>query len=302
MVYTVTFNPAIDYVARVENLTLGETNRTYEETIHPGGKGINVSIVLKRLGVPSVALGFTGGFTGAAVEEMLKETGIVIDFIHCKGNTRINVKLKEKEETEINGKGVVIDMPDIERLMDKLNRLNDGDWLVLAGSIPSGMSDRLYADIMRSLSGKNVKIVVDATGGLLKHTLPYKPFLVKPNVQELGEIFGVEIYGREQIGIYAKKLTELGAQNVIVSMAGEGALMVTQAGETYACMPPAGKVIDSVGAGDSLVAGFIAGYIRSSDYKEAFLTGIATGSATAFSEWLADKEMVNELKNQLRSI
>lgn len=296
MVYTVTFNPAIDYIARVENLVLGETNRTYAETIHPGGKGINVSIVLKRLGVESVALGFTGGFTGAAIEDMLEQTGIKTEFIRCDGNTRINVKLKERTETEINGKGVVVGAAEMSEFMTKLEELQDGDILVLAGSIPAGMSVDLYADIMRSLSGKDIRTVVDATGELLKRTLPFKPFLIKPNVQELGEIFGTKIQTEKDIIAYAVKLTELGARNVIVSMGGKGAIMVGEDGKIRKCLPPSGKVVDSVGAGDSLVAGFIAGHIESGDFDEAFRTGVATGSATAFSVWLAEKELVSELK------
>lgn len=300
MVYTVTFNPAIDYIARVDELVLGETNRTVAETIHPGGKGINVSIVLKRLGTESQALGFIGGFTGAAIKDMVLQTGIATDFIECEGNTRINVKLKEKTETEINGKGVTVKSEEMARLYAKLEKLKDGDVLVLAGSIPHGMSADLYADIMKSLQGKNVKVAVDATGELLKRTLAYRPFLVKPNVQELGEIFGTRITSDDEIVAYAKKLAAAGAQNVIVSMGGKGALMVAENGEQYRFMPPKGKVVDSVGAGDSLVAGFIAGYLDTGSYEEAFRTGIAAGSATAFSEWLAEKELVIELKKQVK--
>lgn len=302
MVYTVTFNPAIDYVARVEKLTLGETNRTKEESIHPGGKGINVSIVLNRLGVDSRALGFIGGFTGAAIEDMLENTGIATDFIHCEGNTRINIKLKEQSETEINGKGVVINISEMDALLVKLKQLKQRDILVLAGSIPAGMSADLYADIIKTLPNRDIKVIVDATGELLKRTLPLKPFLVKPNVQELSELFGMRISSREDIIAGAKKLISLGARNVIVSMGGEGALMITESGETLYCESPEGKVIDTVGAGDSLVAGFIAGYLQNGTYREALHTGVAAGSATAFSKWLAEKEQVVQLKKQINNI
>lgn len=300
MIYTVTFNPAIDYIARVEKLTLGETNRTCGETIHPGGKGINVSVVLKRLGVETVALGFIGGFTGAAIADMLRDTGITTDFIACEGNTRINVKLKEQVETEINGKGVIVKEGEMKELYGKLSALDNGDWLVLAGSIPSGMSENLYADIMGTLSCKDVKVVVDATGELLRRTLIYKPFFIKPNIRELEELFGVEIDSDEKVLVYARKLIELGAQNVAVSMGGKGALLVTSGGETYRYASPKGKVIDTVGAGDSLVAGFIAGYVQTGSYSEAFRTGVATGSATAFSVWLAEKDLVEELKKKVK--
>lgn len=298
MVYTITFNPAIDYIARVEKLVLGETNRTSAETIHPGGKGINVAIVLQRLGIDVVALGFTGGFTGEAIEEMVKKTGIKADFIHCEGNTRINVKLKGETETEINGIGVRIEEGELALLKEKLSLLKEGDWLVLAGSIPKGMPETIYADIMHDLKGVNV--VVDATGNLLRESLKERPFLIKPNVQELGEIFGVEITSEEEIVRYAKELIALGAKNVVISMAGKGALMITERGDVMRCQPPKGKVIDSVGAGDSLIAGFIAGYIQTGSYEEAFHTGIAAGSATAFSVWLAEKDLVINLKEQIK--
>ncbi len=298
MIYTITFNPAIDYIARTETLMLGKTNRTTEEYIHPGGKGINVSIVLKRLGVESVALGFIGGTLGGLLAEMLGQTGITTDFIQTDGNIRINVKLKCDTETEINGRGVAVNEAALCKLKEKLQTLKEGDWLVLAGSIPQGMPDTIYADIMRELSPRNVNVVVDATGKLLKNSLPQKPFLVKPNVQELGEIFGVEIKTEEEIVQYAEELQKLGAENVIVSMGGKGALMVTQDGQVLRRLPPKGKVVNSVGAGDSLIAGFIAEYIRTHSYAQAFTSGIATGSATAFSSWLAEKELVIQLRNQ----
>ncbi len=295
MIYTITFNPAIDYVAKVDKLTLGETNRTVGEVIHPGGKGINVSIVLKRLGVENRAIGFVGGWTGEALTEMISKTGITADFIQAEGITRINVKIKERLETEINGKGVVVGETEINELYNKLNAVCDGDWVVLAGSIPSGMKKTLYADIMDDLSDKKVNFVVDATGDALIKTLPYKPFLIKPNTQELEEIFGVKIENENDVVIQAKKLLEKGARNVIVSMGGDGAIMASEDGKVMKLSAPKGKVIDTVGAGDSLVAGFIAGYINSSSLERAFVTGVATGSATAFSPWLAEKKLVEEL-------
>lgn len=300
MIYTVTFNPAIDYIVRVNNFKIGETNRTAEEIFHPGGKGINVSIMLKRLGVASRAIAFTGGFTGNAIERMLRDTDVDADLIPCEGNTRINIKLKERAETEINGKGVIIRENEINLLYAKLETLQSGDWLVLGGSVPAGMSANAYADILERLADKKIKTVVDASGEPFKLALPFRPFLVKPNVRELEEVFGVSIRNEEEIFSYAKKLSELGAQNVIVSMGGKGALMVSADGSKYKCVPPQGKVIDSVGAGDSLVAGFIADYLETGSYETAFRAGVATGSATAFSEWLAEKALADELKKQIR--
>lgn len=295
MIYTVTFNPAIDYVAKVDKLVLGETNRTAAEVIHPGGKGLNVSIVLKHLGVESRAIGFVGGWTGEAITEMVVKTGITADFIRAEGITRINVKIKERLETEINGKGVIVGDNEMDELYRKLNTVCDGDWLVLAGSIPGGMQKTLYAEIMRRLSGKNINFVVDATGDLLINTLPYRPFLIKPNTQELEEIFGVKIIGENDVIVQAKKLIEMGARNIVVSMGGDGAIMVSEDGKAIKLAAPEGKVVDTVGAGDSLVAGFIAGYVNSGSLENAFVTGVAAGSATAFSPWLAEKNLVDEL-------
>lgn len=300
MVYTITFNPALDYIARVSELKLGETNRTIAETIHPGGKGINVSIVLTRLGVESVAIGFVGGFTGTAIREMVEKTGILTEFIPCEGTSRINVKLKAEQETEVNGIGVKIGEKEEKLLEEKLSALKEGDWLVLAGSIPKGMDNRIYANIMHSLKERGVRFVVDATGELLKNTLKEGPFLVKPNAAELGEIFEVPIHNEEETVFYAKKLQELGARNVVISMGGKGALLVSEEGEILRLKSPKGKVIDTVGAGDSLVAGFLAGYLQTGSLREAFITGVAAGSATAFSEWLAEKQLVLDLKNQIQ--
>ena len=299
MIYTVTFNPSLDYIVSVDNLTLGRVNRTSAELIFPGGKGINVSMVLKNLGVDSEALGFMAGFTGHQIDKLLKNRQVRSNFIEVKdGMSRINVKVRSNEESEINGMGPVISEDDIKKLYVQLDQLQEGDILVLAGSIPSVMPESMYMDIMKYLEGKNLKIVVDATKDLLLNVLPYHPFLIKPNNYELGEIFGVELKTKEDVIPYAKKLQEKGAVNVLISMAGEGALLVTEDGEVIESNPPKGTVRNSVGAGDSMVAGFIAGYLRNRDYEEAFFTGLCTGSASAFSDELATKDEVKELLSQ----
>lgn len=296
MIYTVTFNPSLDYIVTVDDFTCGIVNRTKGELIFPGGKGINVSMVLKNLGYESTALGFRAGFTGEALEKMLQEKGITTDFIPVtKGMTRINVKLRSGQETEINGQGPVIGTADIEKLYKKLDTLQEGDVLVLAGSIPDVMPDSIYMDIMKHLSDKKLKIVVDATKNLLVNVLPYHPFLVKPNNHELGEIFGVEIKDKQEAISYAKKLQELGAKNVLVSMAGAGAVFVAEDGNTFQAEAPSGKVRNSVGAGDSMVAGFLAGYLEKNSFAEAFRMGVCAGSASAFSEELATKVEVDAL-------
>lgn len=293
MIYTVTFNPSLDYIVSVQNFHVGIVNRTMKEILYPGGKGINVSIVLKNLGFDNTALGFIAGFTGEEVKKRLKDHGIHTDFITLKeGLSRINVKLRSDEESEINGQGPVIESQDIEALYDKLDKLKDEDILVLAGSIPTSISDEIYMTIMKKLEHKKIRIVVDATKDLLMNVLKYHPFLIKPNKHELSEIFGVTLNDPQDIMKYAKKLKEMGAQNVLVSMAGDGAILVTEQGDTYCCEAPKGKVKNSVGAGDSMVAGFIAGYLDHKDYKEAFKMGVSTGSASAFSEELATKEEV----------
>lgn len=297
MIYTVTFNPSIDYVVDVENLKLGQVNRTTKETIFPGGKGLNVSIVLKNLGYDSTVLGFLAGFTGQEIRHLLQEQGVQEDFIEVeKGMSRINIKLRAEKESEINGQGPDIQKTDIEKLFQQLDTLQDGDVLVLAGSIPSVMPKSMYMDIMEYVSGKKLKIIVDATKDLLVNVLSYHPFLIKPNHHELSGIFGKEIKEKKDVVIYAKKMQEMGAKNVLVSMAGEGAVLVTEGGVVYEGDAPKGTVINSVGAGDSMVAGFLAGYLQSEDYKEAFEMGVCTGSASAFSEKLATKEEVEEVR------
>ncbi|MCI6497556.1 1-phosphofructokinase [Lachnospiraceae bacterium HCP1S3_C3] len=297
MIYTVTFNPSLDYIVSVDKFVTGKVNRTGDEKIFAGGKGVNVSIVLKNLGYENTALGYTAGFTGNEIERILQEKGISTRFKNVTtGISRINVKLKSDEETEINGQGPAITTEDVEALYDRLDTdLKEGDILVLAGSIPDVMSQETYSNIMKRLENKNINIIVDATKDLLVNVLKYHPFLIKPNNHELGEIVGAEINTREEACMYAKKLQEMGAKNVLVSMAGEGAVLVTETGEEYQSEPPKGKVVNSVGAGDSMVAGFIAGYLKNHSYEEAFKMGLCTGSASAFSQELATKDEVESL-------
>lgn len=300
MIYTVTFNPALDYVIHVEDLKLGMVNRTAQEAVFYGGKGINVSWVLKNLGVDSVALGFLAGFTGTAIEDGLKKNGIQTDFIRLsEGMSRINIKLKAGEETEINGSGPEIKQEAIAQLFQKLEALQEGDVLVLAGSIPACLPDDIYEQIMKALEHKKIRIVVDATKDLLKNVLKYHPFLIKPNNHELGEMFGKVLSGDEEIIYYAKELQKAGAVNVLISMAGDGAILVEESGSVHKIGVPKGKVKNSVGAGDSMVAGFLAGYLQTEDYEEALKMGTAAGSATAFSEGLAEKELVDILRSTL---
>lgn len=301
MIYTVTFNPAIDYVIKVDDLTLGMVNRTKREDMYCGGKGINVSNVLSNLGIDSVGLGFIAGFTGDAIEAGAKELGFTPDFIRLReGMTRINVKIKSNEESEINGLGPVIHDDELNLMFEKIDQLKDGDMLVLAGSIPASLPEDIYEKIMARLQGKDIQIVVDATKDLLLNVLKYHPFLIKPNNHELGEMFGVVLKDNDEIIEYAKKLQEKGARNVLVSMAGDGAILITEEGDVHVTPCPKGEVKNSVGAGDSMVAGFITGYLRSNgDYNEALKMGTAAGSASAFSEDLATGEKIMELYQQL---
>ncbi len=296
MIYTVTFNPSLDYIVSVDHFTCGVVNRTTDEIIFPGGKGINVSMVLRNLGYENIALGFLAGFTGTAIQSLMEEKGIHTDFIPVeKGLSRINVKLRSEQETEINGQGPAMNADEIAKLYEKLDRLEDGDILVLAGSIPDVMPGSMYMDIMKHLEKKDLKIVVDATKDLLVNVLQYHPFLIKPNNHELGEIFGVTIKSKEDVIFYAKKMQEKGARNVLVSMAGDGAVLVAEDGSIFRAEAPKGKVRNSVGAGDSMVAGFIAGYLENGTYEKAFEMGVCAGSASAFSEELATKEEVEAL-------
>lgn len=291
MIYTVTFNPSLDYVIQVDKLVPGEINRTTHEAVYPGGKGNNVSVILSNLGHSSKALGFTAGFTGEALENMLKEFGCDTAFIRLpEGSTRINVKINAGEETEINGQGPVITEEAQRALFEQLDALKEEDILVLAGSIPNTLPSDIYERILKHLQGRGIHFVVDATKDLLLKVLKYHPFLIKPNNHELGEMFGVTLKTKEEIVTYAKKLQEMGAENVLVSMAGDGAILLTEEGVIYEAKPPKGKVLNSVGAGDSMVAGFLTGYLNTGDYEKAFRLGVVTGSATAFQYWLATKE------------
>lgn len=299
MIYTITFNPAIDYVIHTDNIRTGEVNRTSSETYFIGGKGINVSVVLAELGVKSVALGFVAGFTGDAIENGLLRKGISTDFIKLdNGFSRINVKIKSDEETEINGQGPEISDEAIAELFRKLDSINSGDILVLAGSIPKSLDCDIYERILSYCDGKGVRFVVDASGSLLLNVLKYKPFLIKPNNHELGEMFGVKASSSAEIEKYALKLREMGARNVLVSMAGDGAVLFAEDGNTYSCGVCKGTVRNSVGAGDSMVAGFIAG-IADGDYSHALKLGTACGGATAFSDDLAVKEDIDRLLKTL---
>lgn len=301
MIYTVTFNPSLDYIVSVKDFKLGLTNRTCSELLLPGGKGINVSIVLMNLGIPSTALGFVAGFTGDEVIRRLEGMGVKNGFIKIEeGITRINLKLKSIDGTEINGQGPEISEEKQRMLMEQLGRLGEGDVLFLSGSIPASMPDDAYQKIMESLQGKGVQIVVDATKDLLLNVLSYHPFLIKPNNHELGEIFGVELKTREEVVPYAGRLQEKGAQNVLVSMAGEGAVLVAADGSVFEAPAPDGKLVNGVGAGDSMVAGFMAGWMEKEDYEHAFHMGIAAGSASAFSEYLATKPEVEAVYKQVK--
>lgn len=300
MIYTVTFNPSLDYTVDVPDFALGKTNRTTAEQLFVGGKGINVSVVLRNLGQESTALGFVAGFTGDEITRRVQSLGIRADFIRiADGISRINLKLRTYDGTEINGMGPVIRPEALNALNARLDTLTSGDILVLAGSIPASMPASVYSDIMRRLQSKGVTFVVDATKDLLFNVLQYHPFLIKPNNHELGELFGVTLTTRDSVVPYARKLQEKGARNVLVSMAGEGAVLVAEDGAVYMSPAPSGTLVNAVGAGDSMVAGFIAGWLEQKGYAHAFHMGIAAGSASAFSEYLATREAVESVYNQL---
>lgn len=301
MIYTVTFNPSLDYIVSVENFTVGRVNRTVKELMFPGGKGINVSIVLNNLGMESTALGFVAGFTGEEIKKRVRELNIKEKFVGIdEGLSRINVKLRSNVESEINGMGPAIDDKAVKSFYSQLDELKSGDILVISGSIPATMPDTIYRDIMKYLENKGIMIVVDATKDLLVNVLEYHPFLIKPNNYELGEIFGREdLRDKKEVAKYAKLLQEMGAVNVLVSMAGDGAVFVDEKGNVYETEAPEGEVKNSVGAGDSMVAGFIYGYLTGGSYEKAFYTGVCTGSASAFSDNLATKEEVYNLLNNI---
>lgn len=296
MIWTLTVNPSLDYNIQIDELALGSVNRSKTESITAGGKGLNVSMVLKNLGVQSTALAFTGGWTGVKIESLLSRMGIATDFVYLdKGDSRINVKIKAAEETEINAGGPVIQESEVAQLMKKLEGLKDGDVLVLAGSIPSSLPKDFYTCIMKFLSSKKIDFVVDASGELLLESIECHPFLIKPNNHELGELFGIEIQSQEEALVYAEKLAEKGARNVLVSLAEKGAVLLAENGSQYYVPAPKGTVVNSVGAGDSMVAGFLAGWCEKKDYEHALKMGICAGSASAFSSGLATMGKVQEL-------
>ena len=296
MIYTITLNPSIDYIVHMDGLTLGITNRTTGEEYYYGGKGINVSCVLAELDLDSTAIGFTAGFTGEAIEKGIRNERITTDFIRLKhGNSRINIKIKADEETEINGQGPHISPEELEQLMNKLDHIRDGDTLVVAGSVPNTLPDDVYERMLDRISDRDVRIVVDATKKLLLNSLKYKPFLIKPNRQELSEIFGVEVKSEEDTEKYAKELQKMGAKNVLISLGGEGAMLIDEFGEKHKAGVLKEKVINTVGSGDSMVAGFVAGYEKEKSYPYALKLGSVCGNATAFLPGLATKEKINEL-------
>ena len=296
MIYTVTFNPSIDYIVSMENFFLGKTNRTTEEKMFPGGKGINVSTVLTNLGIPNIALGFISGFTGNEIKRLSQERGILCDFITLdNGNNRINVKLKNHDGTEINGSGPEIPTDKLKELIERLHRLKDGDSLILAGSIPASVPSNIYQIILEELKGKKINIVVDATKDLLMNTLHFRPFLIKPNRHELEEALDITIESKEEAIRYARHLQRLGARNVMVSLSGDGAVFVSEEGESFEANVPPGKLINAVGSGDSMIAGFLAAWETAGNYGKAFHMAVAAGSASAYSEELATKNEIMKL-------
>ena len=308
MIYTITFNPALDYTVQVEEFEIGKINRTKSENILAGGKGLNVSIILKRLGIENTALSFIAGFTGKELQRKIKQYNIKTDFIEINnGYTRINVKISslkknsliQERETALNGNGPEITQEDIDELLEKIKKINSEDIVILSGNVPKCINEDIYEIICKELNEKNVKFVVDASQKLLMNCLKYKPFFIKPNKDELEETFNTKIKTKKEIIIYAKKLQEKGAQNVLISLGGDGAILLTEKNEVYYSNTPKGQVINTVGAGDSMVAGFVAGYLKKKDYKEALKLGIASGSATAFSAGLAMNEEINGLLKQI---
>lgn len=302
MIYTITLNPSIDHVVAMNDLQEGLVNKVNIENFYAGGKGINVSKILKEHGVENIALGFISGFTGEFIKNNLEQCGIKNDFINVlNGYSRINMKIKTNEnETEINGLGPSISESNIEELFSKLEKLSSSDILVLAGSIPPTLPDNFYEEIIKRLSNKNIKIIVDARNNLLLNVLKYRPFLIKPNHHEISEIFNLEIKTTDELILYGNKLKEMGAQNVLISMGGDGAILLTESDGIYKSNIPKGTLKNSVGSGDSMVAGFIAGYLKANDYKEALKLGAASGSATAYSDDLAKISFINELSSQIQ--
>lgn len=299
MIVTVTLNPSLDYIQFLPAFKQSGINRCSKELIRPGGKGVNVSLMLSKLGIENIATGFAAGFTGETLEDMLKQDNICCDFVKVSGLTRINVKVMSDAETEINGLGPKISEDEFCALLNKLNGLKDGDFLVLSGSLADGMPENTYEKILDIVSVKGVKVVLDATGQALKKALKHKPFLVKPNQCELAEITGRDISSAEDAKEAAKELILMGAQNVICSMGAEGALLVQNGGECTYIKPPKGKLINSVAAGDSMIAGFLAEYSQTGSFDSAFKLSVAVGTATAYSEWLADRDLIDTLYTEI---
>lgn len=300
MIYTVTFNPALDYILELDKLEIGKIQKSKTELILPGGKGINVSTVLTNLEIDNIALGYKAGFVGAEIERLLRNMNVKTDFIDLEeGNSRINIKVSAEEETAINTNGPKISESKILELLEKLKNLTENDFLVLSGSIPSSIKDDIYEKICGIVREQNVRIVVDATKNLLVQALKYNPFLIKPNNEELGEIFGVEIHTKEDAYVYGKKLKEMGAQNVLVSMGKIGAVLIDEVGKEHFLKSPEGKRVNTVGSGDSMVAGFIAGFLKYKNYNDALKMGVSAGSASALSKYLATKEEVYNLFNNI---
>ena len=300
MIYTVTLNPSIDYIIETDKFKIGEVNRANKEELYPGGKGINVSLMLNELQVENTALGFLGGFIGEYIENTLASNGVNTEFIKLeKGFSRINLKIKNEVETEINGKGPHISEDNLQLLYKKIEKLKDEDILVLCGSIPKSLSNTLYQDIISMVAKKNVKVIVDATSNLLLNTLKYNPFLIKPNIHELEEIFDTKIDCIDNTIFYATKLKDMGAENVLISMGKDGALLIDSKGKIYLSNAPYGDVVNTVGSGDSMVAGFISGYLKTKEYKEALKLGASCGSATAFSSGIGEKKLIDTLKNEI---
>ena len=300
MIYTVTFNPSIDYIVSMDDFSLGKTNRTKEEKMFPGGKGINVSTVLTNLGIPNIALGFIAGFTGDEIKRLTMKRGILCDFIKLpEGNNRINIKLKDFDGTEINGAGPTVSQKELDILLGQLQKLKDGDSLVLAGSIPSSMPAVIYQIIMEKLKDKQIDVVVDSTKELLMNALSYRPFLIKPNKHELEDALNIIIKTKEDAIRYARYLQRFGARNVLVSLSGDGAIFVSEEGESFEANVPPGTLVNAVGSGDSMIAGFLSGWEKTHNYKEAFLMAVASGSASAYSEELATKDEVMKLRSKI---
>jgi 1-phosphofructokinase len=300
MIYTLTLNPSVDYIVKLDkDVKIGELNRSTSETKFPGGKGINVSRVLHRMGVKSKALGFIGGFTGNYIENYLHNESIETNFVQIEEDTRINIKLKIGRETEINAKGPAIHSEHFQKLKEIVRSLTAEDVLVLAGSIPFSLPETTYEKLVKICAENRTAFIVDAEGDLLMKVLPYKPILIKPNHHELGDLFGTRISTPEEVIPYAKKLIKIGAQNVIVSLAGDGAVLVNE-NHVFVSSAPKGEVKSSVGAGDSMVAGFLAKYVKMQDIMESFQYSVAAGSATAFSLDLCTKEKVEELLSQVK--